>query len=106
MFDVISFQFVLADPKSPKKSAYKTVPAGNTTGISGSSCTLYYSVDGGTNWITRDNFTQTGPTQNNNDFTCNFEVDSGVESIKIKLVHVSSNNKNTRIDALQLKVGE
>ena len=73
---------------------------------SGSSCTLYYSVDGGTNWITRDNFTQTGPTQNNNDFTCNFEVDSGVESIKIKLVHVSSNNKNTRIDALQLKVGE
>ena len=36
----------------------------------------------------------------------NEDMDELVESIKIKLVHVSSNNKNTRIDALQLKVGE
>ena len=70
----------------------------HSQGTSGSLCQSFYSVDGGNNWV---KLGETGPSTNK---SYSFTVNAGTESIMIKLVHPSTNSKNTRVDNLSLQV--
>lgn len=70
----------------------------HSQGTSGSSCETLYSVDGGSTWTSLG--TQSGAIAKK---TYTFTVQDETESIMIKLVHASSNAKNTRVDNLELK---
>ena len=70
----------------------------HSQGTSGSACQTSYSVDGGSTWTSLG--TQSGAIATK---TYTFTVPDGTESIMIKLTHDSSNNKNTRVDNLELK---
>lgn len=87
-----------------KTSAIKLYGATSLTfshsqGTNGSSCQTLYSTNGGSSWTSLG--TQSGPVAKK---TYTFTVPEGTESILIKLVHASSNAKNTRVDNLELKV--
>ena len=71
----------------------------HSQGTSGSSCQTLYSINGGSSWTSLG--TQSGAIATK---TYTFSVAEGTESIMIKLVHASSNAKNTRVDNLELKV--
>ena len=70
-------------------------------GTSKSMCTSEYSTDGGSTWTKLGDCSGNVAKQ-----TYSFTVPEGTESIQIKLSHPATNDKNTRVDNLELVVAE